>query len=51
MHKRHIGRLRLRTITVLSVSLATLVAVAICITVFSTVYSSTVRQSAVSWMT
>ena len=46
MHKRHIGRLRLRTITVLSVSLATLVAVAICITVFSTVYSSTVRQDA-----
>lgn len=46
MHKGHIGKLRLRTITVLSVTLATLVAVAICITVFATVYSRTVRQDA-----
>ena len=40
------GRLRLSTIAVLSVTLAMLIAVTICILVFSTVYSKTVRQDA-----
>ncbi len=46
MHGKQIGKFRLRTITMLSVTLATLVAVAICITVFAAVYSKTVRQDA-----
>ena len=45
MSKKH-PVLRLSTITVLSVTLAMLVAVALCITVFATVYSQTVRQDA-----
>lgn len=46
MRKKHIGKLRLRTITILSVTVAMLIAVTICMTVFATVYSTTVRQDA-----
>jgi len=46
MRKKPVGKLRLRTITVLSVTLAMVVAVAISIAVFAAVYSNTVRQDA-----